>query len=113
MVAEGAITQHIVVGSSARGIEALPALVAALPADQHADISDSHLNLHSESGGVRPKPSINLLFSCATSAYGEGLLAVILTGTGSDGAAGATGCGVAPRASRYSPATARPASPRR
>jgi two-component system CheB/CheR fusion protein len=37
----------------------------------------------------RPKPSVNLLFSSAARAYGEALIAVILTGTGSDGAMGA------------------------
>jgi two-component system, chemotaxis family, CheB/CheR fusion protein len=140
MADEGVITQVVVVGSSAGGIEALQALVATLPknfpapliiaqhldprrpshlseilerrstlpvktvldyeklepghvfvipADQHVDITDGHLNLHGGADGVRPKPSINLLVSSAARTYGEGLIAVILTGTGSDGAAGA------------------------
>lgn len=36
-----------------------------------------------------PKPSIDLLFSSAARIYGERVIAVILSGTGSDGAAGA------------------------
>lgn len=133
------ITQLVVVGSSAGGIEALSTLVATVPkdfsapiviaqhldpqrpshlseilsrrsrlpvqtildhetlqsghvyvvpADRHVEIADSHLNLSSDHQG-RPKPSINLLFSSAAGVYGDGLIAVILTGTGSDGATGA------------------------
>ena len=37
----------------------------------------------------RPKPSVDLLLSSAAGAYGEHLIAVILTGSGSDGASGA------------------------
>jgi two-component system CheB/CheR fusion protein len=37
----------------------------------------------------RPKPSINRLLGSAARAFGEQLIAVILTGTGSDGASGA------------------------
>src|SRR5205823_10687990 len=37
----------------------------------------------------RPRPSVDLLFSSAAEVYGERLIAVILTGSGSDGAAGA------------------------
>src|SRR5262249_54084456 len=42
-----------------------------------------------EDHGNRPRPSIDLLLSSAAHAYGERLIAVILTGSGSDGAAGA------------------------
>ncbi len=140
MAREVASTQLVVVGASAGGIEALQALVAALPsdfpaplliaqhldprrpshlgeilerrstlpvqtildqealqpgrvyvvpADKHVAIADGHLRLRENMDGVRPKPSINLLFSSAADTYGEGLIAVILTGAGSDGAAGA------------------------
>ena len=37
----------------------------------------------------RPRPSVDLLFSSAANAYGDRLIAVILTGAGSDGAIGA------------------------
>lgn len=42
-----------------------------------------------EDGGARPMPSVNLLFGSAAEAFGENLYAIILTGSGSDGADGA------------------------
>lgn len=42
-----------------------------------------------ESDGTRPRPSVDLLLKSAAESYGERLVAVILTGRGSDGAAGA------------------------
>lgn len=65
-----------------------PGHVYVVPADRHVEISDGHLTLHANRQS-RPVPSINLLFKSAAQAYGEGLIAVVLTGTGSDGAAGA------------------------
>jgi two-component system, chemotaxis family, CheB/CheR fusion protein len=63
-------------------------IVYVVPADQHVEINDGHIMLRHDSLS-RPKPSVNLLFSSAAQVYGDGLIAVILTGTGSDGAAGA------------------------
>ena len=133
------VTQLVVVGSSAGGIEALSTLVASLPAEfpapivvaQHLDpgrpshlesilgrrtplavrtvtdqeplragvlylvpsnrhvaISDSHVAVQQDDRG-RPIPSVDLLLRSAAQAFGEQLVAVILSGTGSDGAAGA------------------------
>lgn len=65
-----------------------PGHVYVVPADRHVEINDGHLTLRA-SRQSRPVPSINLLFRSAAQAYGEGLVAIILTGTGSDGAAGA------------------------
>lgn len=62
--------------------------IYVIPADRHVTIGGTTLTLLDDHIG-RPKPSINLLFSSAAEAYGEGLIAVILTGSGSDGAAGA------------------------
>ncbi len=62
--------------------------IYVVPADHHVEINDGHISLLNDHLG-RPKPSINLLFSTAAQAYGDGLIAVILTGAGSDGAAGA------------------------
>ena len=62
--------------------------IYVVPADRHVEINDGHLSLRMNRQS-RPIPSINLLFRTAAQAYGEGLIAVILTGTGSDGAAGA------------------------
>jgi two-component system CheB/CheR fusion protein len=65
-----------------------PGRVYVVPADRHVEIKDGHLSLRRDHQS-RPVPSINLLFRSAAQAYGEGLIAVILTGAGSDGAAGA------------------------
>src|SRR5690242_8902403 len=65
-----------------------PGHAYVVPAGRHVEISQGHLVL-STNRQNRPVPSINLLFRSAAQAYGEGLIAVILTGTGSDDATGA------------------------
>jgi two-component system, chemotaxis family, CheB/CheR fusion protein len=136
---EDAISQLIVIGSSAGGIDALSAVVRTLPSEMsvpvlvaqhldprrpshlteilrrhsalrvetvddharlepntilvlppgsHAEISDHEIRL-SDISDKGPRPSIDLLFTSAAQVFGEGLIAVILTGTGHDGAAGA------------------------
>lgn len=67
----------------------VPGKVFVIPANQHVAINDGYITVNPDLDGSRPMPSINLLFAGAAEAYGEGLIAVILTGTGSDGAAGA------------------------
>lgn len=62
--------------------------IYVVPADSDAEITDHMLQLLSSSP-VRPKPSVDHLLSSAARAYGERVIAVILTGSGSDGAAGA------------------------
>ena len=59
-----------------------------IPPDRDAEIIDHTVVLRTQFTG-RPKPSIDLLLASAAHAYGERLIAVILTGTGSDGAVGA------------------------
>ncbi len=135
------VTQLVVVGASAGGVEALTTLVAGLPRDfaapivlaqhlspsrmshlgdilaQHASLpvrtvsnrerlergviyvvpSDRHVEITDHevrvtldsSGRARPMPSIDRLLETAAQNFGENLIAVILTGTGSDGADGA------------------------
>ena len=61
--------------------------VYLVPADRDVEIDDHEVRLRPASS--YSKPSINRLFSSAAHAYGERLIAVILTGTGSDGAEGA------------------------
>ena len=63
--------------------------VYVVPADRHVEIADHMVLVHSEVGRGRPAPSIDLLLASAAAAYGEQLIAVILTGLGSDGADGA------------------------
>jgi len=62
--------------------------VYVVPANRHVKISDGHVYLEGDHG-ERPRPSVDLLLSSAAQSYGEHLIAVILTGSGSDGAAGA------------------------
>ncbi|MFN8592592.1 MAG: CheR family methyltransferase [Thermomicrobiales bacterium] len=132
------VTQLVVVGASAGGIEALLTLVESLPADFPAPIVlAQHLDPHHRSqlgsllqgrsrlpvrtvdsredlvagtiyvipadrdveisdhqvsvlgiAGRAAKPSIDHLLTSAAHRFGENLIAVILTGTGSDGALG-------------------------
>lgn len=62
--------------------------IYVVPANRHVKINDGHVLLEGEFSD-RPKPSVDLLLSSAAASYGEHLIAVILTGAGSDGAAGA------------------------
>jgi two-component system CheB/CheR fusion protein len=62
--------------------------IYVVPANRHVTISDSFVLLEGDHAD-RPKPSIDRLLSSAAEVYGEHLIAVILTGSGSDGAAGA------------------------
>ena len=65
-----------------------PGIVSVVPANQQVEIQPGTLLL-TEASEERPVPSIDRLFTSAAAAYGERLIAVILSGTGSDGAAGA------------------------
>jgi two-component system, chemotaxis family, CheB/CheR fusion protein len=69
----------------------LPGVVYVVPADRHVEITEHavHLRTNSETTRRRPKPSIDRLLTTAARVYGERLIAVILTGTGSDGTLGA------------------------
>jgi two-component system CheB/CheR fusion protein len=62
--------------------------VYVVPANRHVRIADGHVHLEADHAD-RPKPSVDILLSSASESYGEHLIAVILTGSGSDGAAGA------------------------
>ncbi len=65
-----------------------PGVVYVIPSNVHGELDNQRLRLITpEDGG--PKPSIDRLFSTAAEAFKESAIAVILTGTGSDGAAGA------------------------
>src|SRR5215213_8008590 len=62
--------------------------IYVVPANRHVKISDGLVYLEADHND-RPKPSVDMLLSSAAQSYGEHLIAVILTGSGSDGAAGA------------------------
>lgn len=65
-----------------------PGVIYVVPANRQVEITDNQVRLH-ENDRVGPHPSVDLLLSSAAQAYGEQLVAVILTGQGSDGTAGA------------------------
>lgn len=62
--------------------------IYVVPANRHVKIADGHVHLESDHA-ERPAPSVDRLLLSAANSYGEHLIAVILTGSGSDGAAGA------------------------
>src|SRR5579859_3324790 len=68
-----------------------PGVVYVVPSNRHAEIADHTVRVSADDlpEETRPKPSVDRLLTSAAHAYGEQLIAVILTGTGSDGAAGA------------------------
>lgn len=63
-------------------------VVYVVPANRHVTITDAEVAVSVQDGhGARP--SIDRLLTSAAQTYGEQLIAVILTGNGTDGAAGA------------------------
>ena len=62
--------------------------IYVVPSNRHVAINDGHVSIQGDQA-KRPRPSVDLLLSSAAAVYGEHLIAVILTGSGSDGAAGA------------------------
>jgi two-component system CheB/CheR fusion protein len=63
--------------------------IYVVPSNIHIAITGDQIEVQTKSQQGRPIPSVDLLFSTAAKQFGERLIAVILTGTGSDGAAGA------------------------
>jgi two-component system chemotaxis response regulator CheB len=58
------------------------------PADYHLLVDDNHLALSTERPVNYARPSIDVLFESAAFAYADRLIAVLLTGAGSDGVKG-------------------------
>jgi len=66
----------------------VPGTLYVVPANRNIVIRDGTAVLGEEHAD-RPRPSVDLLLTSASRSYAERLIAVILTGSGSDGAAGA------------------------
>jgi two-component system CheB/CheR fusion protein len=65
-----------------------PGTVYLVPADHNVVITDHVVEAHTAQG-ARPSPSIDRLLTSAAEVFGERLIAVILSGMGSDGTLGA------------------------
>ncbi|AUX33530.1 uncharacterized protein SOCE836_056900 [Sorangium cellulosum] len=59
-------------------------VVYIVPPGRDVEITDHELRLQPESS-ARPKPSVDTLFRTAAEVFGENLIAIVLTGNGSDG----------------------------
>ena len=66
-----------------------PGYVYVVPANQHVRVTDHEVRLTEGTSRGSPVPSVDLALSSAAEVFGESTIAVILTGTGTDGAAGA------------------------
>ena len=65
-----------------------PGHVYVAPADYHLLVERGHLALSTDAAVEFSRPSIDVLFESAADAYGAAVVAVLLTGANSDGAAG-------------------------
>lgn len=86
---------HVV--EAAHGMTLEPGTVAIAPGGRHLSIARSNdagdavvARLDRDDPGALHRPSVNLLFRSAAEAFGGSSLAVVLTGMGDDGLAGAT-----------------------
>ena len=70
--------------------ELRPGTIHVVPANRHVDVTDHEVRLSAPEERRGPVPSVDHVFTTAANVFGEGLIAVVLTGTGSDGAVGAT-----------------------
>jgi two-component system CheB/CheR fusion protein len=66
-----------------------PGTVYVVPANRHVVVNDGTVGVEGADEVGHPRPSVDRLLHTAAQAYGDRLVAVILTGAGSDGAAGA------------------------
>jgi two-component system, chemotaxis family, CheB/CheR fusion protein len=67
-----------------------PGIIYVVAADRDVEISDHALTVAAPTGtSPSPRPSVDRLLATAARAFADELVAVILTGTGSDGATGA------------------------
>ncbi len=65
-----------------------PGLILVLPPNCDAELDHNQLRVHDPCGSFGPSPSIDHLFDSLARHWGERAVAVVLSGTGSDGARG-------------------------
>lgn len=81
-------TTTLVVAEAEDGEPLLPGHVYVGPADYHVLVEPGRIALSTDEPVSRSRPSIDVLFESAADAYGPDVLAVLLTGAGSDGSRG-------------------------
>lgn len=77
------------VGEAEDKEDILPGRVYLAPPDYHLLVEKGRFALSTEAPVDRARPSVNVLFESAAEAYGAGVVGVVLTGMGDDGARGA------------------------
>ncbi|MFM2059811.1 MAG: hypothetical protein RLY71_4196, partial [Pseudomonadota bacterium] len=65
-----------------------PGTIAIIPPNQDAVYADGRFRLVKPQNAIGPKPSANVLFQSLAEGLGEAAVGIVLSGTGSDGAAG-------------------------
>jgi two-component system chemotaxis response regulator CheB len=70
------------------GMPLEPSVVFVAPPDYHLLVEPGSLSLSTEEPVSFSRPSIDVLFETATDVFGDGVIAVLLTGANSDGARG-------------------------
>jgi len=65
-----------------------PGTIFIVPPDHHSEFADGRFRLVRPQNPIGPKPSANVLFRSMAEGLGEAAVGVVLSGTGSDGAAG-------------------------
>lgn len=66
-----------------------PGRIYVAPGDYHLLVERGSLSLSTDAPVHHARPSVDVLFDSAADAYGAGVIAVVLSGTGVDGAEGA------------------------
>lgn len=64
-----------------------PGVIFVVPSNRNVEVTEHDVRLWPDPNG--PRPSVDLLFHSAAQVYGDRLIGVVLTGSGSDGAADA------------------------
>lgn len=62
--------------------------VYIIPPDAEATLNSGHFELHPPASAIGPKPSASLLFASVSKQEGTCMIAIVLSGTGSDGSQG-------------------------
>lgn len=70
------------------GIEPRPGAIYVTPPNQDVVYTNGKLRLEKPQASIGPRPSVDLFFKSLAENHGENTVGIILSGTGSDGAAG-------------------------